>query len=74
MKKKRIVFSLVCVVLGLATIVRADSYQLMLNLDLDKGQLDGRMTLHYSNIGKEALENIRLRLDMNLDSSASIKK
>lgn len=73
MAKRKIMFGLVCVVVGLAVCARADSYQIMLNLDINKGQLDGRMTLHYGNPGKEALENIRLRLDMNLDSSASIK-
>ncbi len=73
MTKKSIVSGLMCIVAGLVAFAQADSYQLELDLDTDKGQLDGRMTLHYSNPGKEALDNIRLRLDMNLDSSDSIK-
>jgi len=72
MANKRMMLSLVCVVLGLATITQADSYQLELNLDVDKGQLDGQMWLSYRNSGLEQLNEIRLRLDENFHDSTSI--
>ena len=66
MAKRVIAFGLVCVILSWATVIRADSYQLVLNLDIDKGQLDGQMFLRYDNSGPEQLKEIRLRLRMSL--------
>ena len=69
---KKIMVSFVCVVLGLATVARADSYQLVLNLDIDEGQLDGQMFLCYHNSGPEQLKEIRLRLDENFHASTPV--
>lgn len=70
--RQTIIISMVYLVLATSIPAQADSYQLTLNLDIDKGQLDGQMLLYYENSGPIQLKEIRLRLDENFHASASI--
>jgi len=72
MMRQTIIISMVYLVLATSIPAQADSYQLTLNLDIDKGQLDGQMLLYYENSGPIQLKEIRLRLDENFHASASI--
>jgi hypothetical protein len=58
-------------VLHAPLLVRADAYRLNIRIDLQKGCGEGEMTLHYHHRGQRPLEQLRLRLDMNLVSSGS---
>ena len=67
------VFILLAAHLIFTVVAQADSYEFNINLDVDKGKLDGQMSLRYRHLGKEPLEEIRLRLDMNLSSADAMK-
>ena len=50
---------------------QVDFCKLDISLDMDKHTLEGRMILHYRNVGDQSLDEIVLRLDMNLSSLTS---
>ena len=50
-----------------------DSYRIELETNVERGQANGRMSLRYKNVGRQALNEVRLRADANLGSTSSLE-
>ena len=55
------------------SMARADAYRMNIKTNVEKGQMDGKMTLQYVNLGKRPLKELRLRLDLNLSRTDSMR-
>jgi hypothetical protein len=61
-----------CWGLAVGTTVHADSYRLELKIEPAQSLLVGRMTLRYRNLSAEPLNEVRLRLDLNLQTQPAL--
>src|SRR5690242_15209208 len=58
--------------MALGTAARADSYRLEFKLEPAQSQMTGRMTLRYRNLSPEPLNEVRLRLDLNVAAKPAL--
>jgi hypothetical protein len=51
---------------------RADTYQIDIRTDVEKGHAEGKLALRYQNRGERSLAGLRLRLDPNLSPGSAM--